>query len=196
MMTNAFSENWYKYLASRPWRLLHNLVRERSGGICERCENRPMYAAHHLTYIRRFHERLDDLLAVCVPCHEFLHAHSEHDPVEADLQVARDNDDAYRNGEGDAKDYTTVFHALQRAYRIAGYDPWVFTGLFHLDFEQMRRGSLILVIGNEPWVGYVPLEDEDWQWVGQMRNEIREERQAQEQAQRENEITGMDLIYD
>ena len=195
-MTDAFRENWYKYMASRPWRLLFEYVRERSGGICERCENRPMYAAHHLTYIRRYHERTDDLLAVCVPCHEFLHAHSEHDPVEYDLQVARYNEDAYRHGEGDAEDYNTVFHALQRAYRIAGYDPSVFTGLCHLDFEQMRRGSLILVIGNEPWLGYFPREDEEWQWVMRMRNEILDERQAQEQVRRENEISGMDVIYD
>src|SRR2546426_1847649 len=65
-------EEYQKYLASREWALLKERVRERSGGICERCKSAPHQATHHLTYERVGQELLEDLLGVCEPCHEFV----------------------------------------------------------------------------------------------------------------------------
>jgi len=64
-------EERFRYYASREWALLKEHVRERSGGICERCKVNSHQATHHLTYARFGYERLDDLLGVCDPCHEF-----------------------------------------------------------------------------------------------------------------------------
>jgi hypothetical protein len=55
-------------------------VRERAGGKCERCELLPMLACHLVTYERKYREQLDDLQAICQPCHDFTHAKSDFDP--------------------------------------------------------------------------------------------------------------------
>jgi hypothetical protein len=68
-------------LASREWALLKEQVRKRSGGVCERCRVGVYASTHHLTYERIGHERIEDLLAVCEPCHEFLSGKSEYDPL-------------------------------------------------------------------------------------------------------------------
>lgn len=68
------------YLASREWAVLKEQVRERSGDICERCLAAPYQETHHLTYERTGSERLDDLLAVCSPCHAYVSAKSTVDP--------------------------------------------------------------------------------------------------------------------
>jgi hypothetical protein len=36
---------------------------------------------HHLTYERKYHERLDDLQAICQSCHEYIHAKRDRDPI-------------------------------------------------------------------------------------------------------------------
>ena len=72
--------DYKRYLASREWAVLRERVRERSGDECERCR-KPMQAVHHQTYERIGHENLDDLQAVCNPCHEFLSAKSDQDPA-------------------------------------------------------------------------------------------------------------------
>ncbi len=69
-----------EYLASREWALLKEQVRLRSRGICERCQKAPYQETHHLTYGRIGHERLEDLQAVCSPCHRFVSAKSDYDP--------------------------------------------------------------------------------------------------------------------
>jgi len=88
--------NYHKYLASREWALLKRAVHERSGGKCERrhwvlVSERvekptwvapPQAAVHHLTYERIGREELDDLLAVCQPCHDYLSGMTDHDPVQ------------------------------------------------------------------------------------------------------------------
>lgn len=72
--------DYHRYLASREWAQLKIQVRERSGGLCERCGAKQQ-ATHHLTYERLGHEYLDDLLGVCNPCHEYLSGKADHDPA-------------------------------------------------------------------------------------------------------------------
>jgi hypothetical protein len=86
--------DYHQYLASREWALLKNAVRERSGGICERCKQGPYQQTHHLTYERLGCERLEDLQALCWYCHEYLSAVSAFDPLQPDaVDLEPDNFD-------------------------------------------------------------------------------------------------------
>ena len=69
------------YLASREWALKREAVRKRSGNKCERCKTGPQDAVHHLTYEHVGNEPLEDLQAICDPCHEFLSGTSRFDPA-------------------------------------------------------------------------------------------------------------------
>lgn len=73
--------DYQTYLASREWSLLREQVRERSGNQCERCWHAPQQAVHHMTYENVGHESLDELLAVCNPCHAWLSGKSDRDPA-------------------------------------------------------------------------------------------------------------------
>jgi hypothetical protein len=73
-------EKYQAYLCSREWSEKKEAVRKRSSGICERCRVNMMDAVHHLTYERKYAERLSDLQAICKACHEFTHAKSQYDP--------------------------------------------------------------------------------------------------------------------
>jgi len=73
-------EKYKAYLCSREWALLRNEVRKRCGGICERCERNEMECVHHLTYARKYHERLEDLAGWCNACHDFTHGKTNSDP--------------------------------------------------------------------------------------------------------------------
>lgn len=75
------NEKYQLYLASREWAIIKEAIKKRCGGICERCRNAPMYAVHHMTYIRKYHERLEDLQGVCNPCHEYLSGKTSRDPI-------------------------------------------------------------------------------------------------------------------
>ena len=81
MVANAESERYQRYLCSREWSEKKEAVRLRSKGICERCNWREMAAVHHLTYIRKYHEELADLQAICEECHQFVHGKAAYDPA-------------------------------------------------------------------------------------------------------------------
>jgi hypothetical protein len=74
-------EKYAAYLCGREWSLLKEAVRDRSGGVCERCTANAMDHVHQLTYARKYREKLDDLQACCKACHEFIHGKSNSDPV-------------------------------------------------------------------------------------------------------------------
>ena len=75
-------EKYQAYLCSREWAEKREAVKERAGGKCERCTVLPIDAVHHLTYKRKYAERLEDLSAICTPCHEFTHGKSDFDPLQ------------------------------------------------------------------------------------------------------------------
>lgn len=77
-------ERYQRYLASREWAVLKRLVHARSEGLCERCKANIADQVHHMTYIRKYREQLDDLLHVCRKCHEFVSGKSDLDPAEHD----------------------------------------------------------------------------------------------------------------
>jgi 5-methylcytosine-specific restriction endonuclease McrA len=61
------------YLRSSHWHQLRYEVRQRCGGVCERCGRRRMTDVHHRTYVRLGHERLSDLRGLCRRCHKRVH---------------------------------------------------------------------------------------------------------------------------
>ena len=67
------AEKYQLYLCSREWNEKRRAVHERAGGICERCHKKKINAVHHLTYIRKYRERLTDLQGLCFPCHDYVH---------------------------------------------------------------------------------------------------------------------------
>lgn len=72
-------ERYQRYLCSREWNEKREAVRVRSRGYCERCLINPMQACHHLTYARKYNERLEDLQAICDNCHAFTHGKTDRD---------------------------------------------------------------------------------------------------------------------
>jgi hypothetical protein len=72
--------DYYQYLCSREWALKRKAVKERAGGICERCKRAPLRDTHHLSYRNLGNEPLEDLMGVCRPCHEFLSGKADWDP--------------------------------------------------------------------------------------------------------------------
>lgn len=81
-------EEYQRYLASREWALLRERVRKRCASVCERCKRNPMEAVHHLTYARIGRERLEDLMAICNPCHAFESGKSDVDPAKRTIYLA------------------------------------------------------------------------------------------------------------
>lgn len=79
-ITNDKSK-YQAYLCSREWSVLKRKVRDRSGGRCERCRVNPHESTHHLTYERKYNERLEDLQGICNKCHAFIHGKSDFDPA-------------------------------------------------------------------------------------------------------------------
>lgn len=73
--------DYKRYLASREWAEKKEAVRKRCEGWCERCHVRSYQSTHHVTYANIGHEPLEDLLAVCNPCHEYLSAKRNQDPA-------------------------------------------------------------------------------------------------------------------
>jgi uracil-DNA glycosylase family 4 len=74
-------EKYQAYLCSPEWGARRAAVERRSKGMCERgCGNRAD-AVHHLTYIRKFDEPIEDLIHLCQACHDFQHGRRDRDPV-------------------------------------------------------------------------------------------------------------------
>lgn len=72
------SERWWawydNYLQSPEWKTRRDLVLRRANGVCEGCGRRDARHVHHLHYDRVGNEMLFDLVAVCVDCHDQIHA--------------------------------------------------------------------------------------------------------------------------
>lgn len=75
-------EKYAAYLCSREWGVLKRAVHERAKGHCERCDVPSIDAVHHLTYARKYKEKLEDLEGLCKSCHEYTHGKSDIDPAD------------------------------------------------------------------------------------------------------------------
>jgi 5-methylcytosine-specific restriction endonuclease McrA len=50
-------------------------ILERDSYLCQRCQSKIAIQVHHLTYERLGHERLEDLISICLACHIKEHAY-------------------------------------------------------------------------------------------------------------------------
>lgn len=75
-------ERYQAYLCSPEWWQRRDAVMERAGGRCEKCHYATADHVHHLTYIRKYHERLEDLIAICEECHTAIHRPKRQIPEE------------------------------------------------------------------------------------------------------------------
>ena len=103
-------EKYKAYLCSREWALLRNAVRARCGGKCERCKVNEMECVHHLTYARKYNERIEDLAGWCNACHEFTHAKSDKDPARSETWVDWLNRSLAAESDGEKEMDSDSFH--------------------------------------------------------------------------------------
>ena len=75
-------QEYAEYLESDRWKALRAKVRRRARGWCERCKVGERADVHHTSYGRVGTDwEIDDLIAVCRECHEFLHDRRARDPA-------------------------------------------------------------------------------------------------------------------
>ncbi len=75
---SAFMVPYDEYLNSEAWKARRRLVIDRAGNLCEGCRSAAVDEVHHLTYKHAGNEFLFvELVALCHPCHERLHAEDE-----------------------------------------------------------------------------------------------------------------------
>lgn len=66
---------YHSYLTSLAWVGLRRIVLQEARGRCSACRRkRRRLDVHHKTYERIGNERVEDLVALCRPCHEKAHA--------------------------------------------------------------------------------------------------------------------------
>jgi hypothetical protein len=65
---------YHAYLRSQEWQVKRDAVAWRSGNRCEGCHRRRARDVHHLTYVRKYHEPLADLIHLCGSCHAARHS--------------------------------------------------------------------------------------------------------------------------
>lgn len=147
------------YMNSREWQLKKRKVKERSGGICERCRDYPSEAVHHLHYRNLYKEPPEDLLDVCKGCHDYIHDRSSKDPVTEAIDRAR------IDGGKNSFVYSKRLEELL-SYIASVYDPKKCIGLplrmlLPAVYEQMGILEIILRVsfldGNP-----MRLEEQDW----------------------------------
>lgn len=73
----SYYKDYICYLASDKWKEIREKVFSRDNNICQFCKVSPADQVHHTTYERLGNERLEDLLSICIPCHEDFHRKQE-----------------------------------------------------------------------------------------------------------------------
>lgn len=64
---------YHKYMKSRQWFEMRDLILERAMHHCEDCDAQKSLQVHHLTYERLTREWMSDLVALCDDCHHKRH---------------------------------------------------------------------------------------------------------------------------
>jgi hypothetical protein len=135
------------YLASREWALLKQELRERASGLCEHCFAAPYQETHHATYERTGYELLEDLLAVCSPCHAFLSGRDSHDPrsqTPCPLQWLPPKPDRPKCAGGDGPaDYFLEIFPWSTIYLCRNCLPFVAEGLAFVADSFSRYGQAV-----------------------------------------------------
>lgn len=142
MITASEKERYQRYLCSREWAEKRKLVLIRSDNRCERCHGAPVSHVHHLTYIRKYDERPEDLQGLCEPCHEFIHGKRDDDPalevpprllgrkIESVYLAGKITEDSWRNG---------IITDGSRWYAVDdANESWIQSNLIHVPGSKYR----------------------------------------------------------
>ncbi|WP_149241505.1 HNH endonuclease [Dyadobacter sp. 32] len=70
---NSAYYKYLQYLDSKEWKVKRVQVLKRDKNLCQGCKEKPAEQIHHLTYDRLYKEFLEDLVSLCVNCHEREH---------------------------------------------------------------------------------------------------------------------------
>ena len=62
-----------RYYRTKAWAARREAVLIRADHTCEYCQIRTATQVHHRTYDRFKKERISDLMAVCMVCHQYIH---------------------------------------------------------------------------------------------------------------------------
>lgn len=68
------TNDYIQYLRSQKFQELKMRVLTRDGFQCKLCGTAKNLCVHHITYERRGHEDLSDLITLCTTCHNKIHA--------------------------------------------------------------------------------------------------------------------------
>jgi hypothetical protein len=119
-------EKRHLYYCSEEWAAKRVPVIERCGNLCERCGLFPVYAVHHLTYIRLYDERTEDLQGMCEHCHANEHkkpGFNGFDPLENKdyIEYARSQETPVCNpSDEQVANWAAVALGYSRFYLAAG----------------------------------------------------------------------------
>ena len=104
MTSSQFKKKYHDYLKTDSWRKKRKKVLIRDNWTCQKCHEQRASDIHHLTYVRIFRERMEDLMAVCRKCHEELHGierasvfKQSTDPIKG--KIYNDKNDYFSNGD-------------------------------------------------------------------------------------------------
>jgi len=78
-----------RYLRSDHWQFTRRRALLRAGSQCQLCEATSRLDVHHLTYDRRGREREADIIVLCHPCHEWVHANPHREVVLRNMNLPR-----------------------------------------------------------------------------------------------------------
>lgn len=72
-ITGKMKAEYYRYLKSAQWKEKRKMALAIYGGSCGMCGSRHDLEVHHRHYKNIFHERIEDLMILCEPCHKLYH---------------------------------------------------------------------------------------------------------------------------
>lgn len=75
----SYYKDYICYLSSEKWKAKREQAFSRDNDICQLCKESPAEQVHHITYERLGDENLEDLLSVCIPCHEEFHKNKRNE---------------------------------------------------------------------------------------------------------------------
>ena len=71
--TIRYYKGYLEYLRSDKWKEIRLKILKRDNNLCQKCKSEKAYHVHHLTYKNLFHEKLEDLISICIKCHTIEH---------------------------------------------------------------------------------------------------------------------------
>jgi len=79
------------YLGSPEWKTKRQMVLKRDSYLCQSCKQKEAVDVHHLSYDNLYNEILEELISVCVECHNKIHDDKDKKRLEELLNRKKSN---------------------------------------------------------------------------------------------------------